>query len=89
MCSKALSGTEMKWWAATTTNFEWTNDNMINNTNQYIVSSIQCPISNNTNLCFTYNFWKKRSIIEEEKWKEWKAIIWIISEKEASIFQNK
>ena len=79
----------MKWLAATATIIEWTNDNMSNNTYQYIVSSIQCPISNNTILCFTYNFWKKRSIIEEEKWKEWKAIIWSITENETYIYQNK
>ena len=34
MCSKAMSGNEMKWWAVTATMNEWTNDNMNNNTNQ-------------------------------------------------------
>ena len=77
MCSKAMPRTEMKWWAATATMNEWTNDNMSNNTNQKIVNSIQYPISNNTNLRYTNNFGKER------------AIIWIETENEAYIFQNK
>ena len=58
-------------------NNEWTNDNMSNNTYQYIVNSIQCPISNNTNLRFTNTSWKER------------VIVWIITENEEYIFENK
>ena len=58
-------------------NNEWMNDNMSNNTYQYIVNSIQCPISNNTNLCFTNTSWKER------------VIVWIITENEEYIFENK
>ena len=77
MCSKTMSGRDMKWWAATASMNEWMNDNMSINTNQKIVNSMQCPISNNTNLWITNNIWKER------------AIIWKITENEAYIFQNK
>ena len=77
MYSKAMYGRDMKWWAVTATNNERTSDNMSNNTNQWIVNSIQCPISNNTNLCYSNTSWKER------------VIVWIITENEEYIFENK